>query len=507
MGATVGEFLEFPSLYADQTEAVIRARWDAWANEGLTPDQTDQWTDTREGSFFHVCTQPGVREAARIYDLMGTEVPSAASPLWAWDTYLDDHAEVQNVFRLVATRSEGYVTFSGPPTTLIPTGVVVGVEPASDSADALEYETTGTGTIPAAAAAPTGLAAVLAAGGALTAGTTYRYVVTAVDAAGETVASAEVSAAPAAGNLKVSLDWNDVATATSYRVYRRTGIAGPPWDYLNEVTVSAYVDDGAIATDAAKHPPVVNGTGGKLRLPIRATVPGADHNVSVGAITQMITPINGVSPLNAASVVGGTDVESDTGLRQRLLDRYVGQGAGNRADYIRWAGEEPGVGRVTVIALWNGPGTVKVIVTDPQGRPVSASVVSSLQTRLDPVPGKGEGEAPIGATVTVTTATSLPIKVDATVEMEPGYTLTGFGGTVAIGATIQGVVKRYVESVPSGGEVVRAQVVSRIAAVQGVHDVNIGTVALNDALVNIAVPSEPARVPQISSINLLEGTF
>jgi hypothetical protein len=71
--------------------------------------------------------------------------------------------------------------------------------------------------------APAGLGATLAAGGSLTSGTTYYYVVTAIDGTGgETVASSEVSATPSGGNLSIKLTWNIVPTAFGYNIYRST---------------------------------------------------------------------------------------------------------------------------------------------------------------------------------------------------------------------------------------------------------------------------------------------
>jgi hypothetical protein len=76
---------------------------------------------------------------------------------------------------------------------------------------------------PAHLGAPAGLVATLAAGGSLTSGTTYYYVVTSIDGTGgESVASSEVSATPSAGNLSVKLTWNTVPNAFGYNIYRST---------------------------------------------------------------------------------------------------------------------------------------------------------------------------------------------------------------------------------------------------------------------------------------------
>ncbi|HEX7088721.1 MAG TPA: baseplate J/gp47 family protein [Longimicrobiales bacterium] len=388
---------DFEPLFPEETEAAIRARWNEWANEGLTPDQVDQWTDTREGSFFQVVTEPGVRESARSYQRMD-EVVAAAHPLWAWESYLDDHAEVQDVQRLPAEYASGVVTFSGPVGTVIPSGTPVGVEPPTPDADAPEYE----------------------------------------------------------------------------------------------VTVGGVV-----------------GAGGTVDLPIRATEPGSAGNVAPLAITALLSQdagLAGVSVVNADQTIGGEDTETDEALRERLLEVYGGEPGGWNVRLYKIVSRaySAAIGRVTVVPLWDGPNTVKVIITDRAGQPLPAELVTGLQNFLDPVAGKGHGQVTIGAQVTVETAAALNIVVAGTVEFEAGYSWDGYGGTVALGDAITDAVEAYVESVESGGEVVIKQVEGRVTSIPGVHDLS--GLTLNGAAVNVPVPANPARVPVlVKPLDLVEG--
>lgn len=239
---------------------------------------------------------------------------------------------------------------------------------------------------------------------------------------------------------------------------------------------------------------------GTLVLPIVATEGGVAGDVSANAITVPSTPVPaGVTFTNPAATDGGTDVETDEALRLRVVQAYQGKGAGTQRDYVRWAGDWSGVGRVTVIPLWDGPGTVKVIVTDANGQPVSAGVVNGLQADLDPtaVTGQGDGRAPIGATVTVATAVAFAITVAGTVFTEDGYTLDGSGGTVAIRAAIIAALKRYIEAVQPGDEIVFEKVRGIMVTVLGAHDVS--GVLLNGATANVAVATSPAQAPQLTT--------
>jgi uncharacterized phage protein gp47/JayE len=137
----VNDLLDFVPLFPLDTEETILARMADWANEGLAPDD-DRWVDTREGGHWRTCVTPVAREQARLYDLMGTEVPASAIPFWSWGTYLDDIAETYDEFRLAATRADGVVTFTGPLGTAIPAGTEVGVNPVDEDAPAPTFQTT-----------------------------------------------------------------------------------------------------------------------------------------------------------------------------------------------------------------------------------------------------------------------------------------------------------------------------------------------------------------------------
>jgi cellulose 1,4-beta-cellobiosidase len=91
----------------------------------------------------------------------------------------------------------------------------------------------------------------------LTNGTTYYYVVTASNAAGESVNSAAAMATPAAavtapaaptaltataGNAQVSLSWTASAGATSYNVKRALTAAGPFTTIASNVTAASYTN-------------------------------------------------------------------------------------------------------------------------------------------------------------------------------------------------------------------------------------------------------------------------
>lgn len=156
------------------------------------------------------------------------------------------------------------------------------------------------------------------------------------------------------------------------------------------------------------------GTGG-----IRAVEAGTTGNVMAGAITEIPVAIQGLqSVMNNEATTGGVDIESDDVLRERLLERMSRPAtSGNIYHYIQWAKAVPGVGDARVVPIWNGPGTVKVILLDNNRQPASAELVAEVVSYI-------EAERPIGATVTVVSATGVDISITATIEYDAGlYTL------------------------------------------------------------------------------------
>lgn len=123
-----------------------------------------------------------------------------------------------------------------------------------------------------------------------------------------------------------------------------------------------------------------------LTLAVEAVEPGVSGNVATGAVTLLTSPVTGVTSVaNDAAMSGGVDVESDESYRDRLkLSWSAAQGAGSVADYQRWSLDVDGVGFVRVTPIWNGAGTVRVVITDTENNPVSATLLQQVQDLLDP---------------------------------------------------------------------------------------------------------------------------
>jgi fibronectin type 3 domain-containing protein len=162
----------------------------------------------------------------------------------------------------------------------------------------------------------------------LTNGTTYYYVVSAVNSAGESANSGQVSATPnapptaptglaaTAGNAQVSLSWNASTGATSYNVKRST-TSGGPYTTVASPTATNYTDTGLTnGTTYYYVVSAVNSAGesaNSTEVSATPTAPATSVQVTIDALSNRhpISPYvyGGAYPASAANITdSGTTV-------------------------------------------------------------------------------------------------------------------------------------------------------------------------------------------------------
>lgn len=150
----------------------------------------------------------------------------------------------------------------------------------------------------------------------------------------------------------------------------------------------------------------VIGADGTVDVKAEAQTAGAAYNVTANTIVKIPVSIYGVNAVNnSESAVDGYDIESDDDLRTRTLFKVQNQAtSGNVNHYILWATSVGGVGKVKVLPLWNGNGTVKVVIGDTNNDFASTELVERVAAHIESV-------RPIGPTVTV----AAPDQLDVTI--------------------------------------------------------------------------------------------
>lgn len=220
-------------------------------------------------------------------------------------------------------------------------------------------------------------------------------------------------------------------------------------------------------------------------IPVQCTEAGTVGNVGANTVTVIPMSIPGITSVtNPEPMTDGFDQESDDDLYERF-HFHVTQPAtsGNCNDYIEWASSISGVGHVKVLPIWNGPGTVKVLVTDANGEPASPALLNKVITYIESV-------RPIGPEVTVVT----PSLFDLTIKL----TVTSGDGDADYIKTM--LNKYFVSRNFTGTTISYAKVGNMILtdAKTGVNDYS--GLLINDATGNISVTDD--QIPHVKEVVL-----
>lgn len=231
---------------------------------------------------------------------------------------------------------------------------------------------------------------------------------------------------------------------------------------------------------------------GTATVPAQAAAGGAEYNVAAGEIDTMYVNVAGVGGVtNPQAASGGTDRENDEALWQRYHTKMTLQPTSDNPDqYIIWALEVPGIAWAQCIPVWNGAGTVKVIVAGEGREPVDPDV---LQDCIDYLAEKRV----IGAEVTVVTVAERTVNLSAEIELGDGYT------PEAVSAQFAQMVTELFDRVPFGSEVTvpYSKVLSCLLQCDGVNDYS---AMLVDGAAN-AITITAEQTCKIGSVNVTGG--
>lgn len=237
---------------------------------------------------------------------------------------------------------------------------------------------------------------------------------------------------------------------------------------------------------------------GIVEIQVECTEAGTVGNVKANTITILTTPINGVqSMVNDHDFTSGTDVESNDDYRGRILEKLQKpETSGNKAQYKNWAKEVLGVGDAKVFPLWNGNGTVKVVIINSNKRAADSELVQKVKDYIDPEPeGKGEGQAPIGAVCTVVSAVEKAMNITAKVVLASGYTLQQAQDN------FDEAIQKYLSDLAFNSTYISyAKVGGILLSTDGIVDYDSDSLTLNNGTANIPLNDE--EIPVVGTISL-----
>lgn len=220
---------------------------------------------------------------------------------------------------------------------------------------------------------------------------------------------------------------------------------------------------------------------------VEAEEVGYKYNLSPNSIFTLIEPINGVKTLtNETAFKNGVDIETDEELRKRFIKVVNNPStSGNKNHYEEWALEVNGVGRAIVYPLWNGNGTVKVMIVGNDNKPVLEEVITNCKLHI-------EENMPIGCQLTVITPTNLDITIVANIELKEGY------DKEEIKQEFEAKINEYLKSVTT--ELTYSKVYGLLANILGVEDIT--SLTVNGGTSNITIAED--KIINITSIDISE---
>lgn len=227
---------------------------------------------------------------------------------------------------------------------------------------------------------------------------------------------------------------------------------------------------------------------------LRCEQAGVVGNSYYGSLTP-ITYLQGLTRAELTDIIDmGDDVESDEDLRVRYMESVTApEFGGNVSDYQNKVKSLTGVGGCKVVPIWNGGGTVKLIITNSQGGVPTSSLVNDVQEAVDPNQDQqGLGIAPIGHIVTVEGAVAKNITVSATFTLESGVEPTD------IQDSVNNIVDNYFKSLSTNWDkednlIARiSQLETRLLGVAGVLDIT--NTKMNNSSSNLSLESNEIPV-------------
>lgn len=222
-----------------------------------------------------------------------------------------------------------------------------------------------------------------------------------------------------------------------------------------------------------------------------------------------LIPIDYVDGLTRAETDGiysaGTDEEDTEVFRARVIEsmRSIAFG-GNVADYKNKAMTFDGVGQVKVLPIWNGAGTVKLILmsSNLDSPTISEDRIASIKNEVDPTEkqGQGYGLAPIGHTVTVVSVKEKYVNVSMKAELK-----TGVEQSAAM-EEISKIINEYFRELSADWKN-KDNVIVRISHIESrilercnsVEDIDIGTTANGETKSLIL---EKDEIPKLRTLNI-----
>ncbi|QNQ80776.1 baseplate J/gp47 family protein [Lactobacillus sp. PV034] len=249
-----------------------------------------------------------------------------------------------------------------------------------------------------------------------------------------------------------------------------------------------------------------------LSLVLRAEDAGSVANGYLGQILP-ITPNDALSWAEITEIIApARDEETDEHLRERLLSPsdWISYG-GNISDYVKMTSSITDVGAVQVYPVWNGGGTVKLVILNNDLMPASQGLIDEVKNTIDPAEqsGMGVGLAPIDHKVTVVTPTLLKVNVMIDIMLAPNANIN------TIRSTVQSTIEDYFKELRNDWDninpvigrgyavtIYRSKILSKIMNLDGIANAQLPKLNDKENDINLIFNETTSQLPILGEVTV-----
>ncbi|GEO64475.1 baseplate J/gp47 family protein [Companilactobacillus nantensis] len=206
------------------------------------------------------------------------------------------------------------------------------------------------------------------------------------------------------------------------------------------------------------------------------------------------------------------DNETDEHLRNRLLstDSWIAYG-GNIADYLDMLSKIDSVGSAQVYPVWNGGGTVKLVILDNDLMPASETLLKQVKETIDPVDAESEGYglAPIDHNVKVVAPEPITIDISTKVDVDTQADIETLKPKILSAIEdyfkLRRIAWSQINKATGRGytlTIYRSQILSAIMKVDGVVNASIPTLNGIDDDIALTFNNDLSQLPVLGEVNL-----
>lgn len=245
---------------------------------------------------------------------------------------------------------------------------------------------------------------------------------------------------------------------------------------------------------------------------MQAEEAGTSANSYLGQILP-VTPNDNLAWAEITEItIPAKDEENDEHLRARLLNSnsWVAYG-GNVADYLDMTSKIADVGATQVYPVWNGAGTVKLVILNNDLMPASQTLIKKVKEAIDPEESttQGYGLAPIDHQVTVVAPETFEVNIAMNVTTAENANIDTIRTNIktSLGELFKSLRKDWsvIDSVTGRGyklTIYRSKILSRVMTLEGVANATMPQLNGEDEDLQLVFNNTTSQLPVLGEVTV-----